>query len=1661
VEWVTNEQQGGKGRVKTNFISPLHNLTEDEFEKWKVDRKSFVPPTMTPNELWRIIDKIPEDQIHMFGMKSHPRNLMTGVQEVSSYVVRPDHTYGGQRVGRKTQDHFVTRSIREIWDANEILRETCQVHGQQPNIMMFCFRKKMHYSHDALFEHFDNPESKLEQIVHPVTQKWIDLNFAIARLNSHDAAKAKCYSPFLTNVKQVQHNKSVNSLTGDMRPRGSRKSGALNRISAVRVEKCGRAVIGASIEIPPGHIGVPVPMLIKQTVPVHVNKHNVKQCLLDIRRGPFNYPGANFVKMRDGRELNLENSGNRNLIRIQDVLIVYAHPKAGSWVIDSRNPTLHRLGLTAKKIIPLEHGNTLVMPTVELAAKGADLDGDEMNLLFPQTLEMIASISTLMSSQATFMRDGKVWMKIVQEGICAGYVLSDEETRLSYLEASTLISNTFEFDDVDFPHDFLESKRFSDGPQFSGREVIMTLLPEDFVMNHPDLVIKSGRRWVFGQITNSTLNGAKGLIRTLHNYWGKPEPVMTFIFRISLLFRSFTDMYCFSAGLFDVMMKDPEKEVPKEFAEYHLAVERLNKYVATHFGDHHPGDNREVEDHIRSVIAYVDQVATNLAKKYATLHKNSNTLAISILSGAKGSWGNLTRMMVAMGQQVSQFERLPTPTSRFHPATKYGLLERYGYISRSLSQGLMPSDIDVVAIPAVEAVVRKNCGTSKIGTLLYATLNSVVGIKVDQAGRVVNSCGDVVQTWYGDDNLESDNLFRFPLDTLSLTEIELMKRYGIVAAFPDVLDHGSRTLRRLSTKGLLPKLLGTDYVRTDQECFVYLTEEKTRSPAILAEDLTELIRLRQLVRKERVRMTNMAFDSCARVPFDLDTLLDTVYQGNRYKSSPKVGPVDMIKVRDKLWSTWVCERLVPQTAFALKLYVWERLSPRVLLQRFPDLRRQHVIDLLEMLCQRLQANVVQAGTQVGVRDVHNLGEPLYQKSLKAPHRAGKSRGAGEQEGNVRVMDLQDGRFRQNLMHIVLKYGKDQETETLLTGYRITALWFSQIVDKVTVGESSIVFGLNLPKCLLRSMWPLQVVRRFVEFTPFDYSHWTWSSVDDDEWLIEFMLDWEKDWETCVKMMHKEESCASIDSDDFKSRVMTTLSENLLTRTLLQGIEGIDGFAHEYETLMTEDGKIGRWVIHTQGKVDLVKISLMPEVDISRTDTSNTLEVNCIMGKYAARESLKHEYMKAMDVKSTDPRHVAVLAAIQTKQEHVTKMKVGGTGKKVPVFTRANWKEWNKQLVSGCLSMESDHNESVVGVGFTGENVAIGAYVNTQLLVQDEKVNESRVPRLPEFSTYVASLKVDGQRLLLVFFKNMIGLIDRNRDVYPLNVPEHVVEQIPASVFMGTVFDGDLCVGRDGKLTYVIFDCYMKSGWPCTMHPLDLRLEIARWSLSTMFTKTRKSQVPHFKVPVDIGQGHSYPSTEPRFSTYVHRVPAFGFGIIVKPIFAGKHVEYLVNVLRHSLPWKTDGLVFSNLTAEAKPFLTDPYAFLKWKPREYWYGEELDGNTIDLEVKVTGNQPLTITSDFPISDYRSTYEFCEFYTMDGKVGLWTSDGVLLTFVTWRGAVKPVRDGQVFEIAWSHTKRDWVFLRERGKRANHSKTVNRNLHLIGENIQLGDIAKLWKS
>ena len=262
--------------------------------------------------------------------------------------------------------------------------------------------------------------------------------------------------------------------------------------------------------------------------------------------------------------------------------------------------------------------------------------------------------------------------------------------------------------------------------------------------------------------------------------------------------------------------------------------------------------------------------------------------------------------------------------------------------------------------------------------------------------------------------------------------------------------------------------------------------------------------------------------------------------------------------------------------------------------------------------------------------------------------------------------------------------------------------------------------------------------------------------------------------------------------------------------------------------------------------------------------------------------------------------------------------------------------------------------------------------------------------------YFACEKTDGTRIALV-----CCIADGKKTAVTVNRAMEMTKVsfcMPKGTFDGTILDGEMVTGKDGKTYLMLYDAVMILG-----------TDIKKLTL-----RERLSRIEDF---VD----------------EIVELPSDPFTIQLKKFYLMKNMEQLSNKLKNNdFPYATDGLVFTPVFDPVKVGTHD--TMFKWKPREK--------NTVDFLVKNRRGGEIGL-----YVQERGELIFQSIIKPDN------------INVSWK---QRLTDNVIAECEyqWEQWPKWWkpVGIRVDKTHPNNRRTMNRTMVNIEENIQLHEFVQL---
>jgi len=703
-------------------IASLKTITKCPHCKEKQMKIKIEKPTtyledekrLSPIEVRSRLERIKREHLPLFGINpksAQPEWMILTVLPIPPVTMRPSITLES---GERSEDDL-THKLGDIVRINQRLFEN--INAGAPEIIIEDLWDLLQY-HVTTF--FDNAVAQLPPARHRSGQP---LKTLTVRIKSKEG--------------RIRHN-----------------------LAGKRTNFCARTVISPDPMLNINEVGVPLVMAMKLTVPERVTEWNTNFLKEFIKKGPKEYPGANYIIRPDGRRKKITDETKEQLLEeLQPGFIVERHLMDGDISTFNRQPSLHRMSMMCHRVRVLP-GLTLRLNPAVCAPYNADFDRDEMNLHIPQTEEARAEAEILMEVQTQLIspRYGLSIIGCNQDAITGNFIL----TKYLNLTRENAIDLLVAVGVEDFSK--LPNKNV-----LSGKEIFSVLMPDDFNfqgharhykegVNDPDAIveIKEGKL-ITGILDKNNLGDGSGLLlRNLHKQYGAKQMVdmLGKIYRmgIEVLFR-----YGFTITLSDLDLKHEVQD------EVNRLLEEADNDVAKMIENFHAGTlellpGRDARETLELRILERLNKARN--DTGAVVAKNadpdSHTL-IMILSGARGNLINLAQMSACVGQQALRGGRISKGyDDRTLSCFKKGDLgaSARGFIKHGFKNGLEPYELFFMAMTGRDSLMDTALRTPKSGYLYRRLANALQDFKVEYDFTVRDAGKKIIQFAYGEDGID-------------------------------------------------------------------------------------------------------------------------------------------------------------------------------------------------------------------------------------------------------------------------------------------------------------------------------------------------------------------------------------------------------------------------------------------------------------------------------------------------------------------------------------------------------------------------------------------------------------------------------------------------------------------------------------------------------------------------------------------------------------------------------------------------------------------------------------------------------------------------------------------------------------------------------------------
>src|SRR3990167_2450533 len=269
------------------------------------------------------------------------------------------------------------------------------------------------------------------------------------------------------------------------------------------------------------------------------------------------------------------------------------------------------------------------------------------------------------------------------------------------------------------------------------------------------VVIKNGQLKK-GVIDDDALGEGNGkLIDAIERKYGS-EVTREFIDRMTRLVLDVVTKKGFSISVADTNISEKAKrKIEKAVEEFETNSEKLVKDFSAGKIEGTVGLTRNVI--FENKILQMGGMASNEAGEIVKADLPLNSSGMMAVTGARGSFVNLTQMCAFIGQEALEGERIHRGfTGRTTSHFKRGDigLKACGYVSHGYKKGLDPFEFFFDAMNSRENLMDKSLHTRHSGYMERRLVNALQDLRVEYDGTVRDSKNHIIQFVAGEDGVD-------------------------------------------------------------------------------------------------------------------------------------------------------------------------------------------------------------------------------------------------------------------------------------------------------------------------------------------------------------------------------------------------------------------------------------------------------------------------------------------------------------------------------------------------------------------------------------------------------------------------------------------------------------------------------------------------------------------------------------------------------------------------------------------------------------------------------------------------------------------------------------------------------------------------------------------
>lgn len=1118
-----------------------------------------------------------------------------------------------------------------------------------------------------------------------------------------------------------------------------------------RVNFSARTVITPDPTLDIDELGVPVEIAMHLTFPEKVNMSNIGEIRDLVKRGSNVHPGVRFIYKKDsGVHLSLRYrnvSDEASDLKPGD--IVYRHMRDGDVVLFNRQPSLHKMSMMGHRVRVLP-GKSFRLNISVTTPYGADFDGDEMNLHFPQSIIARNELENLTAVHRQIISPGnsKPIISFVQDNVVGSYLLTQDKKAFTHLEFMNLMAKSEKYK-------YRPSRPVKDllNETYSGSDVLSLTIPGNVPLklksklydDAPDeqkhnYVVRCENGQVSGIIDSGVYGkSTKGMISIINSDLGSVK-ARDFFNCVQDVVTDYFKIKGFSVGVKDLCIDDEngqfEEGVARKIAlkknEVSSKIDSVHANMITHYTDTTAQEQfeNEVNTILTTTRSEVERLFSQQFKNENWDRRLSNRFFNMIDSGSKGKPVNLVQLTACLGQQSVDGKRVPySYTDRSLPHfTKYSDdADARGFVSSNFVKGLSPIEFFFHAMGGREGLIDTAVKTSSTGYIQRRLMKASEDLVAKFDYSIRDAMGGVVQYIYGDDGMDPAHIETQELPFVSMKDPASKYGFPLDSIMDFVMDSSVTEMKSTNPDWRIRVETRTNNAIDLRNKFVFdagVTNDIVRYPVNIVRIIENSV---QLLSKNSKRLKT-----------DLT-------------------PIDVYDGIDLVLSRCVVSKHVNANSM-LRALLEFHASPRALI-----VEKRLTRKIFESMCNNIytafQRSLVQPGEAVGPIAAQSIGEPCTQLTLNTFHQSGMSEVTKITRGVPRIQELlsitRTPKTPMMTVYLNAHYAADSDRVNKIRA----DLELSRLRDIVT--ETAIIYDplSDQSSTIVNDDIPFMKAYRLFE-----------SSVDTESnnrsnWVLRICvsrtsLELRKlsmedvyfglnaAYGKSISTMYTDDNANNLvfrvyvgnrrdgkNSSKFSDDLsyLKHIEASMLDQIVLRGVPGVTraitrkAQPQECRHIMNSDFTISRsseWLIETAG-TNLLELLSHDNVDGTRTVSNDIHEINNILGIEAAKRVLFNE-INAIIVDQAifvNDRHIELLADLMTQRGDLVSIDRHGINRgNIGPLAKCSFEQQDSELFRAALASDIDTMTGVSANLMLGQCVPVGTGV-TELIIDEEKMQD--------------------------------------------------------------------------------------------------------------------------------------------------------------------------------------------------------------------------------------------------------------------------------------------------------------------------------------------------